>query len=383
MNPQFLAIIYAKTSTISNARHSSPHLQSIFLFLTVNIFIFYRSHKGVKSSWDELKALRELEKLKDLNPGRSTDSPPVLHMTEQQLPTTHIVPGAVTFQDRTAMTKMSSVSPVGTLAYVIEEEALLVRVNNGWQYIALGSLLPVTTPAPPTTGSPQVRPPFEASNLINPISKPADVSQWYPKMLRLAALNEAYTGDVHGVRGADYACYREARRAGLRGTYRALMSSRVQNVDSIVRQADRKLPVSNLRGEVLFNSWSEMFRGDGAPFPHPPRIYSFSGKNVLTDFSWPHKAVWHGALLNGERALDTSCDAWQSSSREKMGLAGSLKGLRLLEQTPFSCDKKLILLCIEITTELFAQRRRRDSNYRDEEELLTEEAYHNLLRSIR
>lgn len=48
-----------------------------------------------------------------------------------------IVPGAVTFQDREAMTKMSSVSPVGTLAYVIEEEALLVRVNNGWQYIAV------------------------------------------------------------------------------------------------------------------------------------------------------------------------------------------------------------------------------------------------------
>lgn len=48
-----------------------------------------------------------------------------------------IVPGAVTFQDREAMTKMSAVSPVGTLAYVIEEEALLVRVNNGWQYIAV------------------------------------------------------------------------------------------------------------------------------------------------------------------------------------------------------------------------------------------------------
>lgn len=71
----------------------------------------------------------------------------------------------------------------------------------------------------------------------------------------MAALNEARTGDVHGVRGADYACYREARRAGLRGTFRAFLASRVQNLDSIVRQADRKLPISNLRGEVLFNSW--------------------------------------------------------------------------------------------------------------------------------
>jgi hypothetical protein len=36
---------------------------------------------------------------------------------------------------------MSSVSPVGTIAYIIDEEALLVRVNNGWQYIAVSSAL--------------------------------------------------------------------------------------------------------------------------------------------------------------------------------------------------------------------------------------------------
>ena len=33
--------------------------------------------------------------------------------------------------------QMSNLSPVGTLAYIIDEEALLVRVNNGWQYIAV------------------------------------------------------------------------------------------------------------------------------------------------------------------------------------------------------------------------------------------------------
>lgn len=35
--------------------------------------------------------------------------------------------------------KVTAVSAVGTLAYIIEEEALLVRVNNGWQYIAVSS----------------------------------------------------------------------------------------------------------------------------------------------------------------------------------------------------------------------------------------------------
>uniref|UniRef100_A0A182T0T2 Collagen type XV/XVIII trimerization domain-containing protein n=1 Tax=Anopheles maculatus TaxID=74869 RepID=A0A182T0T2_9DIPT len=48
-----------------------------------------------------------------------------------------IVPGAVTFQNAETMSKMSSTTPVGTLAYIIDEEALLVRVNKGWQYIAV------------------------------------------------------------------------------------------------------------------------------------------------------------------------------------------------------------------------------------------------------
>lgn len=52
--------------------------------------------------------------------------------------------------------------------------ALIKEISYPFQ---LGSLLPVTTPAPPTTSSPQqLRPPFESSNLINHISKPADVS---------------------------------------------------------------------------------------------------------------------------------------------------------------------------------------------------------------
>ncbi|KAH0546701.1 hypothetical protein KQX54_013894, partial [Cotesia glomerata] len=104
--------------------------------------------------------------------------------------------------------------------------------------------------------------------------------------LRLAALNEPTTGDMHGLSGADFACYRQARRAGLKGTFRAFLSSRVQNIDSIVRPSDRDLPIVNMKGEVLFNSWKEMFNGNDAYFSSNPRIYSFNGKNILTDFTW-------------------------------------------------------------------------------------------------
>jgi len=42
----------------------------------------------------------------------------------------------------------------------------------------------------------------------------------------VAALNEPYVGDLQGIRGADFACYRQGRRAGLLGTFKAFLSSR-------------------------------------------------------------------------------------------------------------------------------------------------------------
>lgn len=42
----------------------------------------------------------------------------------------------------------------------------------------------------------------------------------------MAALNEPYSGEMQGQRGADFACYRQARRAGLSGTFKAFLSSR-------------------------------------------------------------------------------------------------------------------------------------------------------------
>jgi hypothetical protein len=61
---------------------------------------------------------------------------------------------------------------------------------------------------------------------------------------------------------------------------------RIQNLDSIVRTADRELPVVNTRGDVLFNSWNGIFNGQGGFFSQAPRIYSFSGKNVNNDPLW-------------------------------------------------------------------------------------------------
>lgn len=67
----------------------------------------------------------------------------------------------------------------------------------------------------------------------------------------MAALNEPSNGDIQGISGADRACYRQARRAGLKGTFRAFLSSRLQDLESVVRHIDRNLPVINIKVTII------------------------------------------------------------------------------------------------------------------------------------
>jgi len=66
--------------------------------------------------------------------------------------------------------------------------------------------------------------------------------------LHLVAANGAYNGDMGGVSGADYACYRQAREAGMRSTFRAFIAGRVQDLHSLIhRRRDRTVPVVNAK----------------------------------------------------------------------------------------------------------------------------------------
>ncbi|EFX62931.1 hypothetical protein DAPPUDRAFT_15160, partial [Daphnia pulex] len=180
--------------------------------------------------------------------------------------------------------------------------------------------------------------------------------------LRLVALNEPLSGDMGGIQRVDYACFRQARPAGLRGTFRAFLASRVQNLDTIVRSSDREFPVVNLRGEVLFRTWNDLFRGGRASkFASAARqqrhdIYSFNNRNIFNDIVWPQKVVWHGAGPSGERQLDSYCDAWTAasliasspSSHQQQQQTGGGGG-KLLAQDKFSCQNRFVVLCIEAT----------------------------------
>lgn len=66
--------------------------------------------------------------------------------------------------------------------------------------------------------------------------------------LHLVALNSPLSGGMRGIRGADFQCFQQARAVGLTGTFRAFLSSRLQDLYSIVRRADRgSLPIVNLK----------------------------------------------------------------------------------------------------------------------------------------
>lgn len=79
--------------------------------------------------------------------------------------------------------------------------------------------------------------------------------------------------------------------------------------------------------------------------------------NIINYFR-PQKHVWHGALPNGERSIDTYCDAWHTGARDKSGYASNLLGNKLLDQDRQTCDSKLIVLCVEALSQ--DRRKKRD-----------------------
>lgn len=64
----------------------------------------------------------------------------------------------------------------------------------------------------------------------------------------------------------------------------------------------------------------------------------------------PQKIAWHGSQITGERSPQLYCNAWESSSPDKLGLASSLLGERLLQQLQFSCNHSFAVLCIEVSS---------------------------------
>lgn len=153
---------------------------------------------------------------------------------------------------------------------------------------------------------------------------------------------------MRGIRGADFLCFNQARAIGLKGTFRAFLSSKLQDLYSIVRKSDRdRMPIVNLKDEVLFDSWEAIFSDSEGRVKDNVPIYSFDGKDIFTDGTWPDKMIWHGSTSRGHGQVDNYCETWRIGERALTGMASSLQEGQLLQQRTSSCHSSYAVLCIE------------------------------------
>ncbi|EPY80858.1 hypothetical protein CB1_000794021 [Camelus ferus] len=129
----------------------------------------------------------------------------------------------------------------GTFIYLRDSTEFFIRVRDGWKKLQLGELIPIPDDSPP--------PPALSSNL------------------HLVALNTPFSGDIR----ADFQCFQQARAAGLLSTYRAFLSSHLQDLSTVVRKAERySLPIVNLKpGLVLSDIPLPSFTGNAMPRSMP------------------------------------------------------------------------------------------------------------------
>ncbi|CAL8388780.1 unnamed protein product [Boreogadus saida] len=189
--------------------------------------------------------------------------------------------------------------------------------------------------------------------LVTPQRRPSSLEPFVPKHhhtsgpgLHLIALNSPQTGAMRGIRGADYQCFTQARAIGMKGTFRAFLSSKLQDLNSIVRRTDRgRLPIVNLKDEVLFDSWDAIFNKGKMK---DATIYSFDGMDILTNAVWPEKMLWHGSTSGGQRKVESYCETWRLGDEGPRGEASPLgRGEGILREEPRSCSSSYVVLCVE------------------------------------
>ncbi|KAM7081881.1 uncharacterized protein J5F26_014590 [Ciconia maguari] len=296
------------------------------------------------------------------------------------------------FRTKELMLKSGGAVPEGSLVYVREGSSAFIRTPAGWSRLLAGFDVgaaepgegagsPLTPPCieqledsesvfagdDPSASTPryqeakqvQMRGPDTGPPALAPMDSlvQKEEGQGLPQMLpttiapripslRLAALNVPLAGDMSGIRGADLQCYRQSQEARLFGTFRAFLSAPTQDLVSIVKRTDRTLPVVNLKGQLLAKSWSSLFEGQAGAAPRGP-IYSFNGRNVLTDPLWPRQLAWHGSTPRGSQARRWDCQGWRSSGPGE-GLAVPLGKGRLLAGQRHNCSEALVVLCVEV-----------------------------------
>uniref|UniRef100_A0A3Q3KE47 Thrombospondin-like N-terminal domain-containing protein n=1 Tax=Monopterus albus TaxID=43700 RepID=A0A3Q3KE47_MONAL len=290
------------------------------------------------------------------------------------------------------MTATARIQPEGSLVYIIDQTDLYLRVRDGVRQVKGNEVAAVepppvipyypdhssqsqpASPVHPSSGHQSEPDPYYPQYPSNPDPRYHPDSQYHPDprypaptnprfpsygdrlnqpdgryfvhTLHLIAMNSPQTGSMKGIRGADFLCFSQAQAVGMKGTFRAFLSARLQDLYSIVHKTDRDhLPIVNLKDEVLFDSWDAIF--SGGRMKDSVTIYSFDGKDVLSDSTWPEKMVWHGSNSAGQHHIDNFCETWRVGDPVVTGMASSLQSGSLLQQSSSSCSSSYVVLCIE------------------------------------
>lgn len=140
--------------------------------------------------------------------------------------------------------------------------------------------------------------------------------------ITLATLNNGHNGNLGGIANADAMCDAQAATNGIGGTWKAVLSSSSQDVIDIVPSFLQTMPVKNLNGVTLWNTWAEVFTastwiGAGA------KLYSFDGKLVEesqgANPEWTDADGWHGSTAAGLVDANFTCSDWTATSGNGRG----------------------------------------------------------------
>ncbi|XP_068618238.1 collagen alpha-1(XV) chain-like [Battus philenor] len=251
----------------------------------------------------------------------------------------------IIYKTSKALKRKTRSTPLGTLAYVLEEKLLLLRVEHGWQYIVMGSLFKDKVQRP-----------------TNVATHSRFKERGRKNFIRLAALDEPYSGKMEtatnrtGRKTVDQECHVQSKKAGFTGTFAAFLANKVEDLKSILKTSDKDVAVFNLHQQLLFDSWIDMFNESGRTVINSD-IYSFSGKNVFIDPTWPLKAIWQGGDALGVRSPNFYCQEWQTDSANHFGSATKINENKLLTHERYTCNKKLIVLCVEVRPNIVRRQR--------------------------
>ena len=175
---------------------------------------------------------------------------------------------------------------------------------------------------------------------------------WTPQStctkILLAALNEAHTGNLGGITGADALCQTQATAAGYGGVWKAFLSGSTRNVKDLITGTNATTkPVVNLQGQQMYATWSAIF-GSTTWATTASYMYTFGGKYVnegQVSPDWYDARGWTGTALTGGTASN-HCNNWTTSASSSYGASGEWDFRQMFKYTTESCSRYLAVGCV-------------------------------------